>query len=137
MASEPRWLTPDDILELNRLIVGDTGEPFALRDAGLLESAVAKPMQHWSYGGEHDAVALAVTLLFGIARNHPFEQGNKRTAFEAALIFLELNGYVLEAPDTPALADLIVAVITRELTEAQFEGAIRPFVTTLGAEPGQ
>lgn len=131
LPSEPRWLEPDDVIELNRLIVGDTAEPFLLRDPGLLQSALAKPAHHWSYAGEGDAVSLAVTLLFGLARNHPFEQGNKRTAFEAALIFLELNGYGFEAPDTPALAALIIRVITHELSEAEFEAAIRPFVTAL------
>jgi death-on-curing protein len=83
--NEPRWLEPDEVIELNRLIVDATGEPFLVRDYGLLASALAKPIQYWSYEHEDDAVTLAVTLLFGIAQNHPFEQGNKRTAFEAAL----------------------------------------------------
>ncbi|HZC15513.1 MAG TPA: type II toxin-antitoxin system death-on-curing family toxin, partial [Caulobacteraceae bacterium] len=84
-----------------------TGEPFALRDAGLLISALGKPRNHWFYEGKRDAVSLAVTLLFGIARNHAFEQGNKRTAFEAALIFLLANGYVYDGPDCAEIAQLI------------------------------
>jgi death-on-curing protein len=129
LRSEPRWLEPEDVIELNRLIVADSAEPFHVRDIGLSSSAVAKPHQHWAYEEEEDALRLARTLLFGIARNHPFEQGNKRTAFEAAIVFLELNGYELDIPDTPALAQLIVAVITHELSEREFESAIRPFLT--------
>jgi death-on-curing protein len=68
-------------------------------------------------------------MLFGIARNHAFEQGNKRTAFEAALIFLANNGYELRMPDSVELAETIVAVIEHKQTEMQFEAFIRPYVT--------
>jgi death on curing protein len=69
-----------------------------------------------------------VTLLFAIARNHPFEQGNKRTAFEAALIFLENNGYGFRAPDDPQLARAITAVISHQSRLQDFEDLIRPLV---------
>lgn len=62
---------------------------------------------------------LAVALLLGIARNHPFTQGNKRTAFEAADAFLYLNGYELDVPDGPGFADLIVEVITGAVPERE------------------
>jgi death-on-curing protein len=121
LASEPQWLAAADIVALNAEIVAATGEPHAVRDANLLESACAKPINHWHYGEEEMAV-LAVALLLGIARNHPFAQGNKRTAFEAADAFLFLNGYDLEVADGSDFADLIVEVITgaapeRELVE--------------------
>jgi len=85
-------------------------------------------------------VSLAVTLLFALARNHPFEQGNKRTAFEAALIFLGDNGYGFTAPDNEALSDAITAVITHAMTEQEFEDAFRPYVglvdpAELGGDP--
>lgn len=111
MASEPHWLAAADIIALNAEIVAETGEPHAVRDSNLLESACARPLNHWHYGEEETAV-LAVALLLGIARNHPFTQGNKRTAFEAADGFLWLNGYDLMVPDRTAFADLIVDVIT-------------------------
>jgi death on curing protein len=82
----------------------------------LLESAVARPRNHWTYG-ETDTVILAVALLLGIARNHPFEQGNKRTAYTAADSFLYLNGYELNVPDGEELADLIISVITGDAGE--------------------
>jgi death-on-curing protein len=103
-----------------------------VRDEGLLLSALAKPINHYKYDGETDAVSLAVTLLFGIARNHPFEQGNKRTAFLAAIDFLDLNGYQLTLVDSPALAKLIVRVLTHKLSEAAFEATLRKSVAPLG-----
>ena len=75
-----------------------------------------------------------MTLLFGIARNHCFEQGNKRTAFEAAIIFLDLNGYALDAPDRAELAELICRVIEHKFSEAEFEDLIRPWVIPLPDE---
>ena len=130
MPSEPVWLDAAQVIELNRLVVAETGEPFALRDEGLLESALGKPRNHWSYDQERDVVSLAVTLLFGIACNHPFQQGNKRTAFEASVIFIEANGYVFGAPDTTEIAGAITDVISHRATEAEFDAMIRPFVTS-------
>ena len=119
MPNEPRWLSVDDLIRFNELAVAETSEPFFVRDHGLLESALAKPINHWHYG-ELDVVVLAVTLLLGIARNHPFGQGNKRTAFAAADAFLYLNGYDLVVPDRAELADMIVAAITGDMSEHQF-----------------
>jgi death on curing protein len=130
LPSEPVWLDAAQIIELNRLVVAETGEPFAVRDEGLLESALGKPRNRWSYDQERDVVSLAVALPFGIARNHPFQQGNKRTAFEAAVIFIEANGYVFGAPDTADNADAITDVISRRTPEAAFEAMIRPYVTS-------
>lgn len=87
-----------------------------IRDQSLLESAWAKPQNHWHYG-EVDVVTLAVQLLLGIARDHPFEQGNKRTAFAAADNFLYMNGYELKLSDHIALADLVVQAIIGEVDE--------------------
>ena len=80
MPNRPIWLSPDDIVELNRLVVEGTGVPFFLRDRGLLEGACHRPINLFDYQGVDDIVTLAVALLFGLARNHPFVQGNKRTA---------------------------------------------------------
>lgn len=116
MANEPVWLTADLLIEFNELEVFATGEPHVLRDLGGLESAIARPVNHWHYG-EADVVALAVALLLGIARNHPFLQGNKRTAFAAADYFLYLNGYDLTVEDSEALADVIVDAIRGDVSE--------------------
>ena len=112
------------VIRFNQRAVADTGEPYFLRDAGLLDSAVARPQNHWAYG-EEDLAFLATALLLGIARNHPFGQGNKRTAFAAAEYFLFLNGWRLDAPDSAGLADRVVDLITGELGEAEFADLLR------------
>jgi len=76
------------------------------------------PQNQWSYGGETDIAALATSLLYAIARNHPFVQGNKRTGFMAALSFMELNGW--RAPmviDSGELGELVVAGLRGEVEE--------------------
>lgn len=77
-----------------------------VRDAGLLESAMARPQQLLAYGAP-DAAALAAAYAIGIARNHPFVDGNKRTAAVVSETFLVLNGYALGASD----AELVVAFL--------------------------
>jgi death-on-curing protein len=118
------------VVRFNQRAVGETGEPFFIRDAGLLDSALARPHNHWSYG-EEDLAVLATALTLGIARNHPFGQGNKRTAFAAAEYFLFLNGYRLEAEDSEALADQVVALIVGDLDEAAFANLLRDSVQPL------
>jgi death on curing protein len=120
------------VLAVNRDAVSKTGENHRLRDGPLLESALRKPENHWSYGGEDDVVILAVQLLSGIAQNHCFEQGNKRTAFIAAVMFLKANGYNLTVPDGEVpLGRWIEMMITKGLTIEQFTDLIRPFVKPL------
>jgi death-on-curing protein len=135
LPSEPLWLEPDEVIELNRLIVTDTGEPFELLDIGLLESALGRPRNLWSYEGVDDAAALATTLLFGIARNHAFAQGNKRTAFEAALIFLANNGFAFRAGDDLMWATAVIAVVEHKMTEAEFEALLSRFVVAVDTLP--
>lgn len=85
-------------------------------------------MHHWHYG-EAEIVPLAVALLLGIAKNHPFVQGNKRTALAAADAFLHLNGYELAVPDE-ALADPIIDALSGAANESTLteliDRSIRP-----------
>jgi death on curing protein len=126
LPSEPVWLDADLVIEFNAITVAGTGEPFFVRDRGLLESALARPLNHWSYG-ETDLAFLAVALLLGIARNHPFGQGNKRTAFAAAAYFLKLNGYHFSVQDSSELGDRVVDLITSAMSEAEFIDLVREF----------
>lgn len=126
LPSEPVWLEADLVIEFNEITVAETGEPFFVRDRGLLESALARPQNHWSYG-ETDLAFLAVALLLGIALNHPFGQGNKRTAFAAAAYFLKLNGYHFAAQDGSELGDRVVDLITGAMSEAEFVDLVREF----------
>lgn len=132
MTTEPKWLPLEEVVEINREAVAVTGEPFQILNKGLLESACYRPVNAWSYG-EGDIVALACSLLFGIARNHAFQQGNKRTGFTAAVMFLNINGLDLVAPDSEDLAELVLSVVTGQRSEIQFVEIIRPFVRVLPA----
>lgn len=96
-----------------------TGEPFLLLHAGALESALQRPRNLWAYEAVEDVGALAVRLMMGIARDHPFMQGNKRTGFEAALIFLIANGHLFDGPPG-GLARAVAAVTTDEGREPAF-----------------
>lgn len=104
MTGEPRWLAKADIVELHDYVLARTGGSPGLRDEGLLESALARPSNRWSYEGVEDIRELAATYGVGLAKNHPFIDGNKRAAFLCAGLFLELNGWRLTATDDDAVA---------------------------------
>lgn len=96
MGGEIRWVQVADVIAHNRDLVAATGEPHQILSQGSLESACERPFNLWYYGGQTDMPTLAAELMFGLAKNHPFLQGNKRTAFVAGLDFLELNGYTID-----------------------------------------
>jgi death-on-curing protein len=127
LPNDPRWLPIEVVIEINRTVVTRTGERHFLRDAGLLDSAMARPQNAFAYG-EEDIVALAVRLLAGLSQAHAFEQGNKRTSFIAMTEFLMINGYDLAIDDTVLWADEVIALVEHRSTEHDFVLAIRPFV---------
>ncbi len=92
------------------------GGAYGIRDVGMLESALARPLQKETYG-EPDVFELAAAYLFGIAKNHPFVDGNKRTALAAADLFLVFNGWSLEA-DPDDLTQFVLMVAAGEIDEA-------------------
>jgi death on curing protein len=123
LPSEPHWLPVEVVIEINRREVAASRrgpEPFLLLDPGGLESAVMKPRNLWHYGHEENTVALASAMLFDIARKHPFIQGNKRTGFTAAVVFLASNGYELIAPDTRRFGRIIKRVLLGKESEQHF-----------------
>lgn len=133
---EPRWIPAEFIVETNQQEVLETGEPHFLRDAGLLDNACARPINRWHYAGEQDVVRLATALLWGIAKGHPFAQGNKRTAAVAAITFLEANGYRWTRGDDLFLGELITGLVSGYISEEDFAERIRPFVRPVtGALP--
>ena len=77
-------------------------------------------------------LTLAIILLVGIARNHPFLQGNKRTAFIAAEMFLNINGYSLRIADSPQLGETLERLILREISEEDFHLAVQGFIEETG-----
>ncbi|MHC4953207.1 MAG: type II toxin-antitoxin system death-on-curing family toxin [Planctomycetota bacterium] len=92
--AEPLWIEPAVVLAIHRRQLSEHGGLDGTRDAGLLESALARPRNVFAYApGEPDFAALAAAYAFGIARNHPFIDGNKRTAYVVCRTFLVLNGH--------------------------------------------
>lgn len=92
------WLLEETIIVIHHRQIAEHGGGEGLRDEGLLSSALARPQNLFTYGDPRpDLAALAAAYAYGIARNHPFIDGNKRTALVAARTFLLLNGVNLEA----------------------------------------
>ena len=96
------WLTETDVRAIHQKVVGA-----GVRDANLLGSAVARPMNLNAYVGESRIHRLAASYGFGLACNHPFHDGNKRTALVCVGVFLELNSWVLSAPEEEAVAAMV------------------------------
>jgi death on curing protein len=126
---EPVWLSAETVIYINEQVVTRTGEPFLLRDRGLLESALAKPQNEFYYLNVEDVASLETTLLFGIARNHPFAQGNKRTGFLSAVDFVEINGYTIDVDDDEFLfGRLVVEVLEQKLDDEGFADILRSMI---------
>jgi death-on-curing protein len=101
--TEPVWLSVELVIAIHDEQLAEFGGPQGLRDRGLLESALGRPVNKWTYG-ETDLAALAAAYAYGIARNHPFLDGNKRVSLLALVTFLGLN-------DIDFLADQAEAVV--------------------------
>jgi death-on-curing protein len=95
-----------------------------LRDENLLESTLARPRQRYAYEPAADLAALAAGYGYGLARNHPYNDGNKRVAFVVVAVFLGLNGYELTARDTDVVTT-IVALAAGEIDEEMLADWIR------------
>jgi death-on-curing protein len=117
------WVDPDVLRAVHEEQLAEHGGAPGLRDAGLFESALARP-QHLAACGSPDAADLAASCGWALARNHPFADGNKRTAFVAALLFLALNGLDLVADDGDCVLTML-AVAAGELSEPAFAAWLR------------
>jgi death on curing protein len=113
--TEPEWLDTDIVLDIHAEQLAIFGGGDGMRDLGLLESALARPLNKFAYG-ETDLAVLAAAYAFGIARNHPFVDGNKRAAFGSMIVFLGLNGIDLDVPPEDATA-IILEVAAGEIDE--------------------
>jgi death-on-curing protein len=96
---EPIWLERLVVDAVHFDLLRAHGGLPGLRDENALESALARPRNRWVYGRTRDPAILAATYGFGLVRNHPYRDGNKRIAFLVMAIFLGLNGYEIEAPE--------------------------------------
>jgi death-on-curing protein len=113
---EPRWLGRLAIDEAHFRQIREHGGAHGLRDENALESALARPQQRWHYEGDTSLPELAAAYAFGLVRNHPYVDGNKRVALVVMVAFLERNGLELTAPNAEALST-IRALATGELAE--------------------
>lgn len=114
--TEPNWLLTDVVVAVQKILVADHGGLAGIRDSALLESALSRPKQQIAYGDEYGLPELAASYCFGLARNHPFVDGNKRIALTIAGVFLEMNGFTLVASEAEAVL-MIEKIASGEVEE--------------------
>ena len=122
-----RWITKSALMLLHGESLATHGGGEGLRDEGLLDSALARPLNLVAYAADDappDVAALAASYTVGLAKNHPFVDGNKRAAFLATGLFLYLNGYRLDATQADATITML-AVATGDITEDAFADWLR------------
>ena len=120
---EPEWVLHDTVLALHEQLLAEFGGLSGVRDAGLLESALARPKQLLAYG-KPTLTALAAAYAEGLVRNHPFLDGNKRTGFTVAVLFLELNGLRFHAAEADAVVQTL-ALAARGIDAAAYEAWLK------------
>lgn len=122
--SEPEWLSKAVILAVHDEQLAEHGGGVGVRDAGLLDSALARPQNRFAYDASVDLPTLAAAYAFGLARNHPFVDGNKRTAFVAAELFLDLNGITVTASDEECVLTML-RLAAGEIEETEYAAWLR------------
>ncbi len=110
------WIADSVVSAIHEAQLAEHGGITGIRDEGLLASALARPRNLEAYGEDVDVSALAAAYAFGIARNHPFLDGNKRTAFVVMELFLDLNGWVLNSDDAGCISTML-ALAAGDLSE--------------------
>jgi death on curing protein len=114
----PVWVLRETVLTLHEQSLAEFGGRAGIRDEGLLNSALAKPETLFAYG-KPTLFKLAASYGFGLVKNHPFVDGNKRVGFIVAIVFLELNGYRFQATEAEA-AVRTLALAAGEMSEVDF-----------------
>ena len=115
--NQPNWIDATDVLCFHQEMLARFGGMPGIRDEGLLDSALNRPLHLFSYG-QPTLFELAAEYALGIVKNHPFLDGNKRSGFMAAALFLESNGYTFTAPETEVVLQtlaLAAGAIGREV----------------------
>jgi death-on-curing protein len=114
----PAWVHRETVLLLHEQSLAEFGGEGGIRDEGLLDSALKKPENLFSYG-KPTHFDLAASYAFGLVKNHPFIDGNKRAGFVTAVVFLELNGYEVQASEADAAVKTL-ALAAGELSEKEY-----------------
>ena len=120
---EPKWLRREAVLIMHEECLAEHGGASGIRDEGLFDSALARPENLFAYGAP-DVFEMAAAYAAGIIRNHPFVDGNKRTGFLSAAVFLAINGHSLVADEISATLKT-VALAASEIDEAEYAGWLR------------
>lgn len=115
---EPEWILRETVHALHEQSLAQFGGSAGIRDEGLFDSALNRPQNLFAYG-KPTLFELAASYAFGLAKNHPFIDGNKRTAFVTAVLFLELNGQRFEATEVDATVQTL-ALAAGEMAEVDF-----------------
>ena len=118
------WIDKRDALAIHEQSLIRYGGANGIRDEGLLESALARPLQRHAYSETADIFELAAVYTAGIVKNHPFVDGNKRTGFIAGILFLEMNGYIFTAAEAPA-AQAVLELAAGTVEETGFAAFLR------------
>lgn len=111
MQNSFNWLTSQTVIEINKIAVAETCEPFGIIEISRLEGALNRPYTNWHYNGQENVIALSVDYMFAVAESHTFIQGNKRAGFLSGLEFMRDHGYDLDLPDTTKSAALFKNII--------------------------
>ena len=127
---QPRWLSRLVVDAIHADQVQEHGGLPGIRDENVLESALARPRQKWAYGNERDLSALAAAYGFGLVKNHPYRDGNKRIGFLAMATFLGINSHDLDVTDADVVGEMI-GLAAGDRTEADLAGWIRAHLKKL------
>jgi len=137
IAREPTWIALELVRAIHERQLAEHGGGAGVRDQALLESAINRPRQLYAYRDEvTDLIDLAASYAFGISRNHPFIDGNKRTAAVVCELFLRVNGYRLLA-DNAALYPIFVRLASGDLEEAELASWLRDHTRPDAVSEGQ
>lgn len=116
--SEPKWLLDDFVIAVHNMLLAEHGGPSGVRDKKMLESALARPLNKYNYEPDTSVCELAAAYSYGIAMNHPFVDGNKRTALMAGIVFLEINDVYLTSSEAESVVTF-EALAAGKLTETE------------------
>ncbi len=114
--NEPVWVLAGVVTAVHQMLLAEHGGAPGTGNKALLESALNRPRQRFEYANDPSIFDLAASYCYGLVKNHPFIDGNKRIALTVAAIFLELNGYSLDAPEPNAVI-IIEELASGRLTE--------------------
>ena len=133
--NEPAWLKRTWVDTLHFRQLQRFGGRYGVRDEGAVEPAIARPRNQWEYSEEKDIASLAAAYGYGLTRNHGYIDGNKRIGFVAMAVFLELNGWMVDAPE-PEVVQIMLTVASGELSEPDLASWLRAYIQPIAEALG-